>query len=62
MEWADKLVETEWESVLAFIDATNDDFIRTTEPRYTERVREFWQTVYDRGDVYEGTYEGPTAP
>ncbi len=59
MEWADKLVETEWEPVLAVIDASNDDFIRTTEPRHTERVREFWQAVYDRGDVYEGTYEGP---
>ena len=29
------------------IDASNDDFIRTTEPRHTERVQEFWQTIYD---------------
>ncbi len=57
--WTDKLVESEWEPVLRVIDASNDDFIRTTEARHTERVREFWQTVYDRGDVYEGTYEGP---
>jgi len=58
-EWADKLVETEWEPVLEVVDASNDDFIRTTEKRHVERVREFWQTIYDRGDVYEGTYEGP---
>jgi methionyl-tRNA synthetase len=58
-EWADKLVESEWAPVLKVIDASNDDFIRTTEQRHTERVREFWQTVYDRGDVYKGTYEGP---
>ncbi|HLK94395.1 MAG TPA: methionine--tRNA ligase [Nocardioidaceae bacterium] len=58
-EWADRLVETEWKPVLGVIDASNDDFIRTTEPRHTERVREFWQAIYDAGDVYEGTYEGP---
>ena len=58
-EWADRLVATEWEPVLRVVDATNDDFIRTTEKRHTERVREFWQTIYDRGDVYEGSYEGP---
>jgi methionyl-tRNA synthetase len=58
-EWADKLVASEWEPVLRVIDASNDDFIRTTEQRHTERVREFWQTVYDNGDVYKGTYEGP---
>jgi methionyl-tRNA synthetase len=58
-EWADKLVDSEWAPVLKVIDASNDDFIRTTERRHTERVREFWQTVYDRGDVYKGTYEGP---
>jgi methionyl-tRNA synthetase len=58
-EWTDRLVETEWEPVLSVIDASNDDFIRTTEPRHTERVQEFWQAIYDAGDVYEGTYEGP---
>ncbi len=58
-EWADRLVETEWQPVLSVIDASNDDFIRTTEPRHTERVQEFWQAVYDAGDVYEGSYEGP---
>ena len=58
-EWTDRLVETEWKPVLDVIDARPDDFIRTTEPRHTERVQEFWQRVYDAGDVYEGTYEGP---
>ncbi|HYJ67299.1 MAG TPA: methionine--tRNA ligase [Nocardioidaceae bacterium] len=58
-EWADKLVESEWEPVLRVVDASNDDFIRTTEQRHTERVREFWQTIYDNGDVYKGSYEGP---
>ena len=58
-EWTDRLVAEEWEPVLDVVDASNDDFIRTTEDRHTERVREFWQTLSDNGHVYEGTYEGP---
>jgi methionyl-tRNA synthetase len=58
-KWADQLVEQSWKPVLATIDASNDDFIRTTESRHTERVREFWQHLYDAGQVYPGTYEGP---
>ena len=41
------------------IDVANDDFIRTTEERHSERVQEFLQTLYDAGDIYEGEYEGP---
>jgi methionyl-tRNA synthetase len=58
-EWSDRLVETEWKPVLDVIDASNDDFIRTTEPRHVERVQHFWQSLYDAGHVYEGRYEGP---
>jgi len=58
-EWTDRLVESEWKPVLRTIDVANDDFIRTTEQRHTERVRDFWQTLYDNGEVYEGAYEGP---
>ncbi|WP_020579762.1 methionine--tRNA ligase [Actinopolymorpha alba] len=57
--WADRLVETAWKPVLSTIDASNDDFIRTTETRHTERVREFWNHLYDARQVYPGTYEGP---
>ena len=37
---------------------SNDDFIRTTEPRHHAAVREFLQRVYDNGDVELRTYEG----
>lgn len=57
--WADRLVETEWKPVWQSLDITNDDFIRTTEKRHTERVQEFWQRLYDAGEVYKGSYEGP---
>jgi methionyl-tRNA synthetase len=58
-EFTDTLVTAEWEPVLGVIDATHDDFIRTTQERHRERVREFWQSIYDAGQVYSGTYEGP---
>src|SRR3954465_1714342 len=32
-EFTDELVENAWKPVLQTIDAANDDFIRTTEPR-----------------------------
>jgi len=57
-EWTDRLVEEAWKPALKTIDAANDDFIRTTEKRHTERVQEFWQRLYDAGEVYKGSYEG----
>ena len=57
-EWADRLVDTAWKPVLETIDASNDDFIRTTEPRHVARVQDFIQHLYDAGEIFEGTYEG----
>jgi methionyl-tRNA synthetase len=37
---------------------TNDDFIRTTEPRHHRAVQELWKRVADKGDIYKGDYEG----
>jgi len=58
-EWVDRLVSDSWRPVLATIDAANDDFIRTTEPRHKERVQHFWEVVRGKGDVYDSMYEGP---
>jgi methionyl-tRNA synthetase len=58
-EWADRLVESAWKPVLNTIDASNDDFIRTTDPRHTERVQQFLQQLHDAGEIYEDQYEGP---
>lgn len=40
------------------LNISNDLFIRTTEKRHAESVAKFMQVLYDRGDIYEGTYEG----
>jgi len=58
-EWADRLVDESWRPVWRSLEIANDDFIRTTEPRHTERVQAFLQDLYDKGDIYEGQYEGP---
>ncbi len=57
--WADKLVEDAWIPVLKTIDAANDDFIRTTQPRHVERVQKFLSGLRDTGFIVEGAYEGP---
>ncbi|MBT7171249.1 MAG: class I tRNA ligase family protein, partial [Phycisphaerales bacterium] len=40
------------------LDITNDDFIRTTEPRHENRVSALVQTLVDSGEIYRGSYEG----
>jgi methionyl-tRNA synthetase len=37
---------------------TNDDFIRTTEPRHHLVAQEVWRLIEKNGDLYEGEYEG----
>jgi methionyl-tRNA synthetase len=37
---------------------TNDDFIRTTEPRHREVVQEVLQRLHDAGEIYFGEYGG----
>jgi methionyl-tRNA synthetase len=56
-EWVDKLVTESWFPLLKTLDVANDDFIRTTQPRHEERVKQFVQAIYDRGYIYAGEYE-----
>ena len=51
-----------FEEMAASVNASNDFFIRTSDPRHTDRVAEVIQRVYDLGHVYEGTYEGWYCP
>src|SRR3954469_3490574 len=58
-QWTDHMVESAWLPALRTLDIANDDFIRTTEPRHEDRVREFWVALREKGEVYSGTYTGP---
>jgi methionyl-tRNA synthetase len=40
------------------LNISNDDFIRTTEPRHHRAAHEIWRRVAARGDIYKGDYEG----
>lgn len=56
-EWVDsmapKFVDM-WER----LNINYTDFIRTTELRHKEAVKKILKTVYDKGDIYKGEYEG----
>jgi methionyl-tRNA synthetase len=57
--WVDCLVAEAWKPNWEALNIANDDFIRTTEPRHTERVQKFLQSLKDSGHIYAGKYEGP---
>ena len=40
------------------LDINYTDFIRTTEPRHKDAVKKIIKTVYEKGDIYKGEYEG----
>ena len=40
------------------LNITYDDFIRTTEPRHMKTVQYVLQTLFEKGDLYLGEYEG----
>ncbi|MSO54163.1 MAG: methionine--tRNA ligase [Rhodospirillales bacterium] len=37
---------------------SNDDFIRTTEPRHIAACQEIWRRLKERGQIYLGSYSG----
>ncbi len=43
-----------WQKMLI----TNDDFIRTTEPRHKKTVQDIFMKIYNKGDIYKSVYEG----
>src|SRR5919106_3129505 len=55
--WADSIVPR-WTEVWEALDISNDDFIRTTEERHERPVQTFVQSLYERGEIYLGAYEG----
>jgi methionyl-tRNA synthetase len=60
-ELADRNV-VHFKEMVRRINATNDFFIRTTDAEHEAEVKRFMQGLYDRGHIYEGTYEGWYCP
>ncbi len=40
------------------LDCSNDDFIRTTEPRHYRACEEIWRRMQASGDIYKDSYAG----
>ena len=40
------------------LEISNDDFIRTTEPRHKLVVQRLFEQLHRQGDIYKGVYEG----
>ncbi|HEX5146377.1 MAG TPA: methionine--tRNA ligase, partial [Conexibacter sp.] len=51
-----------FEALMPQLEASNDFFIRTSDPRHGERVQQVMQRVHDNGHTYLGTYEGWYCP
>jgi len=56
-EQADRTSER-FREVWDLLQISNDDFIRTTEPRHTAAVQTFMQAIFDNGWIRKGTYRG----
>ena len=42
----------------ALLDISYDGFIRTTDEKHKKAVQKIFETLYKKGDIYKGEYEG----
>ena len=55
--FADRVSQA-FRDILPILNVSNDDFIRTTEPRHYAAAQTLWRRVRDRGFIYKDKYEG----
>jgi len=48
----------EFQKMAVLLNASNDDFIRTTEARHHEAVKIIWNRMGEAGDLYKDSYSG----
>ncbi len=51
-------VAVDFRQLLVDLDISNDDFIRTTEPRHKAVVQKYLQQLFDAGLIYRADYTG----
>jgi len=51
-------VAPEFKAMCEKLEISNDDFIRTTEPRHQAVVRRLLQQLFDKGEIYKAEYQG----
>src|SRR5665213_2305943 len=47
-----------FKAMVEALGCSNDDFIRTTEPRHYRSSQEIWRRMEQRGDIYKDSYAG----
>lgn len=57
IQYTDKIVAT-FQDLWKRLLISNDDFIRTTQPRHMDVVQKIFKTIYEKGDIYKSEYEG----
>ena len=57
IEYVDKIVAG-FQALWQRLHISNDDFLRTSEPRHHRVVQEFFRRAKAKGDVYKGEYTG----
>ncbi len=48
----------EFKKMADLLNISNDDFIRTTEPRHYDSVQHIWNRLKENGDIYLDSYAG----
>ncbi len=59
--YCDELAQT-WQAFAGKLCITNDDFVRTTQPRHKQVVQALLQQLHDQGEFYKGEYVGYYSP
>jgi methionyl-tRNA synthetase len=57
LEWADR-TSARFQEAWDLLDISNDDYIRTTEPRHHAAVQALLTRIKDNGWIYQDTYAG----
>ena len=56
-EWTDSQAPR-FKELWSKLEISNDDFIRTTEPRQHHAVQYLWERMKESGYLYKGSYDG----
>lgn len=57
LQYVDRIVAG-FQDLWRRLNISNDDFIRTTQPRHHKVVQEIFKKIYAKGDIYKSTYKG----
>ena len=51
-------IAAQFQEIWKRLEISNDDFIRTTQPRHQRAVAEMWARMAAQGDIYQAEYDG----